>query len=146
MYKRQIYGLGTVGTLWETEIIDYPVTSTDDDTAPSINVPPGEDLVYYKILSCGSGPQGQIVPLELVVSAPVQKGDVGDGNFVLTPQDLNGVTGQEGTPLIVSLDNLVGDINVEGDITIQETGITNTNFFAWSRKAISHTNFFSWFG
>jgi hypothetical protein len=128
-----IYGLGTVGTLWETEIINYPVTSTDD-TAPTINVPPGEDLVYYKILSCGNGPQGQIVPLELVVSAPVQKGDVGDGNFVLTPQDLNGLTGQEGTPLIVSLDNLVGDINVEGDIVIQETDITNTKFFAFKRS------------
>ena len=129
-----IYGLGTVGTLWETEIIDYPVTSTDDDTAPSINVPPGEDLVYYKILSCGSGPQGQIVPLELVVSAPVQKGDVGDGNVVLTPQDLNGLSGQEGTPLIVSLENLVGDLDVEGDITIQETNITNTDFFAFKRS------------
>ena len=65
----------------------YPVVS-DDDNAPSINVPPGEDVVYYKILSCGNGPQGQIVPLELIVSAPVQKGDVGDGKFTLTPEDI----------------------------------------------------------
>ena len=43
-----IYGLGTIGTLWETEIIDYPVTSTNDN-APTINVPPGEDLVLSLI-------------------------------------------------------------------------------------------------
>ena len=128
-----IYGLGTVGTLWETEIIDYPVTSTNDN-APTINVPPGEDLVYYKILSCGSGPQGQIIPLELVVSAPVQKGDVGDGNFVLTPQDLNTLSGQEGTPLMVSLESYVGDLDVVGDIAIQETDITNTDFFVFKRS------------
>ena len=129
-----IYGLGTVGTLWETEIIYYDVTSTDEDTAPTIDVPPGEDLVYYEILSCGSGPQGQIIPLTLVVSAPVQKGDVGDGNFVLTPQDLNELSGQEGTPLMVSLNDLVGNIDVEGDIAIQETDITNTDFFAFKRS------------
>ena len=128
-----IYGLGTIGTLWETEIINYPVTSTNDN-APSIDVPPGEDLVYYKILSCGNGPQGQIIPLELVVSAPVQKGDVGDGNFVLTPQDLNTLSGQEGTPLMVSLDDYVGNFDVAGDIAIQETNITNTDFFAFKRS------------
>ena len=128
-----IYGLGTIGTLWETEIIDYPVTSTNDN-APTINVPPGEDLVYYKILSCGNGPQGQIIPLELVVSAPVQKGDVGDGNFVLTPQDLNTLSGQEGTPLMVSLESYVGDLDVAGDIAIQETDITNTDFFVFKRS------------
>ena len=128
-----IYGLGTVGTLWETEIINYPVTSTNDN-APSINVPPGEDLVYYKILSCGNGPQGQIIPLELVVSAPVQKGDVGDGNFVLTPQDLNTLSGQEGTPLMVSLSDYVGNFDVAGDIAIQETNITNTDFFVFKRS------------
>ena len=50
---------------------------------PRYNVPPGEDVVYYKILSCGKGPQEQIVPLELIVSAPVQKGDVGDGKIAL---------------------------------------------------------------
>ena len=128
-----IYGLGTIGTLWETEIIDYPVTSTNDNV-PTINVPPGEDLVYYKILSCGNGPQGQIIPLELVVSAPVQKGDVGDGNFVLTPQDLNTLSGQEGTPLMVSLESYVGDLDVVGDIAIQETDITNTDFFVFKRS------------
>ena len=32
-------------------------------------------------------------------SAPVQKGDVGDGKIALTSEDLNDLTGQEGTPL-----------------------------------------------
>ena len=59
-----IYGIGNKGTLWQTEIVNIPVIS-DDDNAPSINVPPGEDVVYYKILSCGNGPQGQIVPLRI---------------------------------------------------------------------------------
>ena len=89
-----IYGIGNKGTLWKTELVKYPITSDDDDP-PSINVPPGEDVVYYKILSCGSGPDGQIIPLELVVSAPVQKGDVGDGLIALTEEDLNSLTGKE---------------------------------------------------
>ena len=35
---------------------------------------------------------------------------------------------------MVSLDDLVGDIDVEGDIAIQETDITNTDFFAFKRS------------
>ncbi len=125
-----IYGIGNKGTLWKTEIVKYPVTSTTDD-APSINVPPGEDVVYYKILSCGNGPQGQIVPLELIVSAPVQKGDVGDGKIALTEEDLNDLTGQEGTPLKTSLMSYVGQEGVTGDIKIQTSAIENTNIPAF---------------
>ena len=127
-----IYGIGNKGTLWKTEIVKYPVTSTTDD-APSINVPPGEDVVYYKILSCGKGPQEQIVPLELIVSAPVQKGDVGDGKIALTEEDLNDLTGQEGTPLITPLNNYIGQEGVTGDIKIQTKDNTNTNFYVFKR-------------
>ena len=127
-----IYGIGNKGTLWKTELVKYPVISTTDD-APSINVPPGEDIVYYKILSCGNGPQGQIVPLELIVSAPVQKGDVGDGKIALTSEDLNDLTGQEGTPLITPLSTYVGQEGVAGDIKIQVKDNTNTNFYVFKR-------------
>ena len=128
-----IYGIGNKGTLWKTELVKYPVTSTTDD-APSINVPPGEDVVYYKILSCGKGPQDQIVPLELIVSAPVQKGDVGDGQIALTSEDLNSLTGQEGTPLITPLSTYVGQDGVDGDIKIQTKDNTNTNFYVFKRS------------
>ena len=128
-----IYGIGTVGTLWKTELAKYPVTSTTDD-APSINVPPGEDVVYYKILSCGNGPQGQIIPLELIVSAPVQKGDVGDGLIALTEEDLDSLTGQEGTPLKTPLSTYVGQEGVAGDIKIQLKDNSNTNFYVFKRS------------
>ena len=128
-----IYGIGNKGTLWKTEIVKYPTTSTTD-SAPSINVPPGEDVVYYKILSCGNGPQGQIVPLELIVSAPVQKGDVGDGLIALTSEDLNSLTGQEGTPLITSLNTYINQEGVAGDIKIQDKDNSNTNFFVFKRS------------
>ena len=128
-----IYGIGNKGTLWQTEITKYPTISTTDN-APSINVPPGEDVVYYKILSCGNGPQGQIVPLELIVSAPVQKGDVGDGLIALTSEDLNSLTGQEGTPLITPLSTYVNQEGVDGDIKIQERDNSNTNFFVFKRS------------
>ena len=128
-----IYGIGNKGTLWKTEIVKYPTTSTTD-SAPSINVPPGEDVVYYKILSCGNGPQGQIVPLELIVSAPVQKGDVGDGLIALTSEDLNSLTGQEGTPLITSLNTYINQEGVVGDIKIQDKDNSNTNFFVFKRS------------
>ena len=127
-----IYGIGNKGTLWKTELVKYPVTSTTED-APSVNVPPGEDIVYYKIISCGNGPQGQIVPLELVVSAPVQKGDVGDGLISLTEEDLNSLTGQEGTPLKTPLSTYVGQEGVDGDIKIQTRDNSNTNFFVFKR-------------
>ena len=139
-----IYGIGNMGTSWQTEIVKYPVIS-DDDNAPSINVPPGEDVVYYKILSCGNGPQGQIVPLELIVSAPVQKGDVGDGKITLTPEDINNLTGQEGTPLKTPLSNYVGQAGVVGDIKIQSKNNTNTNFYVFKRamEQCNNTNTFS---
>ena len=127
-----IYGIGNKGTLWKTELVKYPVTSTNDD-APSVNVPPGEDIVYYKIISCGQGPEGQIVPLELIVSAPVQKGDVGDGLIALTEEDLNSLTGQEGTPLKTSLTNYIGQEGVDGDIKIQTRDNSNTNFYVFKR-------------
>ena len=134
-----IYGLGTVGTLWETKIEYYPLTSTND-VAPIINFPPGEDLVFYNILSCGTGPQGQIVPLELTVSAPVQNGDVGDGKIALKIQDLEAITLKEATPLRIGLADYVGTIGVPGDISIQETNITNTNFFAFKPSMEQCTN------
>ena len=139
-----IYGIGNMGTSWQTEIVKYPVVS-DDDNAPSINVPPGEDVVYYKILSCGNGPQGQIVPLELIVSAPVQKGDVGDGKITLTPEDINDLTGQEGTPLKTPLSNYIGQAGVDGDIKIQSKDNTNTNFYVFKRamEQCNNTNTFS---
>ena len=127
-----IYGIGNKGTLWKTELAKYPVTSDDDDP-PSINVPPGEDIVYYKILSCGEGPDDQIIPLELVVSAPVQKGDVGDGLIALTEEDLNSLSGQEGTPLKVPLNSYIGQDGTAGDIKIQTSGNTNTNFYVFKR-------------
>ena len=127
-----IYGIGNKGTLWKTELVKYPVTSDDDDP-PSINVPPGEDIVYYKILSCGEGPDDQIIPLELVVSAPVQKGDVGDGLIALTEEDLNSLSGQEGTPLKVPLNTYIGQDGTAGDIKIQTSGNTNTNFYVFKR-------------
>ena len=56
----EIYGIGTHGTRWDTKIEYYPKTSLDntpdndtDDVGPVINVPPGEDVVLYRILSCG---------------------------------------------------------------------------------------------
>ena len=127
-----IYGIGNKGTLWKTELAKYPVTSDDDDP-PSINVPPGEDIVYYKILSCGEGPDEQIIPLELIVSAPVQKGDVGDGLISLTEEDLNSLSGQEGTPLKVPLNTYIGQDGTAGDINIQTKDNSNTNFYVFKR-------------
>ena len=129
----RIYGIGNVGTLWKTELEKYPVTSTTDDP-PTLTIPPGEDVVFYKILSCGNGPQGQIIPLELVVSAPVQKGDVGDGKITLSNEDLDALTGQEPSPLKISLGNYVGQEGVDGDIKVQEKDNSNTNFFAFKRS------------
>ena len=103
----------------ENGIAKYPVTSDNDDP-PSINVPPGEDIVYYKILSCGEGPDEQIIPLELIVSAPVQKGDVGDGLISLTEEDLNSLSGQEGTPLKVPLNTYIGQDGTTGDIKFKQ--------------------------
>ena len=129
-----IYGIGTVGTKWETELVKYPVTAVAGSTGPTINVPPGEDIVYYKILSCGIGPDGQIVPLELIVSAPVQKGDVGDGKVALTREDVNSLTGEMGTPRDTSLYDYIGDPAVADDIKIQTSDNVNTNFFAYKRS------------
>ena len=133
-----IYGIGTKGTKWETAKEDYEdpddnKIEVDHDTTPVYNIPPGEDLVYYKILSCGKGPQNQIVPLELIVSAPVQKGDVGDGKIALTSEDLNDLTGQEGTPLITPLSTYVGQLGTDGDINIQTKDNNNTNFYVYKR-------------
>ena len=125
-----IYGIGNKGTLWEAKKEYYPLTSTNNK-APTINFPPGEDLVFYKILSCGNGPQGQIVPLELIVSAPVQKGDVGDGKIALTPKDLKSTTIQSGTSLKIGLASYVGNSDVADDISIQQTNVTNTGFPAF---------------
>ena len=84
-------------------------------------------------MSCGEGPDDQIIPLELVVSAPVQKGDVGDGLIALTEEDLNSLSGQEGTPLKVPLNSYIGQDGTAGDIKIQTSGNTNTNFYVFKR-------------
>ena len=128
-----IYGIGNKGTLWKTELVKYPVEAVNG-ILPAINVPPGEDVVYYKILSCGNGPQGQIVPLELIVSAPVQKGDVGDGKIALTSEDVNDLTGQEASPLKIPLSNYIGQEGVAGDIKIQLKNNSNTNFYVFKRS------------
>ena len=67
---------GDAQTKWVTESAKYPLV-VDNGATPSINVPPGEDIAFYRILSCGRGPDGQLIPLESVVSAPVIEGDVG---------------------------------------------------------------------
>ena len=141
-----IYGMGTNGTKWETKPEKYEV-EWDHDTSPAYNVPPGEDIVYYKILSCGNGPQGQIVPLELIVSAPVQKGDVGDGKIALTPEDVNDLSGQEGTPLITPLSTYIAQEGVDDDIKIQVKDTSNTNFFVFKRsmEQCSNTSTFTTF-
>ena len=69
----------------------------------------------------------------LVVSAPVQKGDVGDGLISLTEEDLNSLTGQEGTPLKTPLSTYVGQEGVDGDIKIQTRDNSNTNFYVFKR-------------
>ena len=129
-----VYGIGTRDTKWDTELVKYPVTANAGADGPTINVPPGEDIVYYKIMSCGIGPDAQIVPLELIVSAPVQQGDVGDGKVALTIEDLNSLTGEMGTPRDTSLQSYVGDPSVSGDIKIQTSDNVNTNFFAYKRS------------
>ena len=87
-----VMGLSLTGdnqTKWQTTFAKYPLV-TDHDTAPSINVPPGEDVAYYRILSCGKGPEGQLIPLESIVSAPVVKGDIGtEGQVGTTVTDYN---------------------------------------------------------
>ena len=97
-----IYGIGTQGTKWETTLEEYEKTSLDntpndddDDVEPTITIPPGEDVALYRILSCGKGPQGQLLPLELIVSAPVTEGDVGDGKITLSTQDVSELSGQD---------------------------------------------------
>ena len=76
---------------------------------------------------------GQIIPLELIVSAPVQKGDVGDGLISLTEEDLNSLSGQEGTPLKVPLNTYIGQDGTAGDINIQTKDNSNTNFYVFKR-------------
>jgi hypothetical protein len=74
---------GDAQTKWVTDVAKYPLV-TDHDVAPSINVPPGEDIAYYRILSCGRGPDDQLIPLETIVSAPVIQGDIGTEGEVAT--------------------------------------------------------------
>ena len=136
----KVYGIGTQGTLWKTELAKYPVTADTGGSAPSINVPPGEDIVYYKIMSCGIGPQGQIVPLELIVSAPVQQGDVGDGKIALTSQDVASLSGEEGTPLEISLNPYIAQPGVTDDIKIQTKDVDNSNFYAFKPSLEQCTN------
>lgn len=74
-----VLGLSLTGdqqTKWQEDFAKYPLV-TNHDEAPMINVPPGEDIAYYRILSCGIGPDGQILPLTSIVSSPVIQGDIG---------------------------------------------------------------------
>lgn len=76
-------------TKWITDTAKYPL-AIDTGTVPSINVPPGEDIAYYRILSCGKGPEGQIIPLEKIVSSPVIQGDLGtEGEIGFTQSDFS---------------------------------------------------------
>lgn len=134
-----VYGVGTKGTKWETELVKYDVVSTTDD-APEQNVPPGEDVVYYKIMSCGIGPDGQLIPLELIVSAPVQQGDVGDGKVALTTEDIGTLEGQEASPLKIGIASKIADPNDPNDINIEEDTQQNTNFFVFKRSMEQCTN------
>ncbi|WP_440910182.1 LamG-like jellyroll fold domain-containing protein [Candidatus Pelagibacter sp.] len=143
----KIYGIGTKGTKWETELAYYPTTVTDstpdndsDDEGPTVNVPPGEDVVLYKILSCGKGPQDQLIPLELIVSAPVSEGDVGDGKITLSEQDVSELSGQDGSPLSIPLNNYIGDEDVDGDIKISTSNETNSDFYVFKRALEQCTN------
>ena len=142
-----IYGLGTAGTKWETQLAYYKtrqVDSTpdndDDDMAPSQNVPPGEDIVLYRILSCGTGPQGQLIPLEKIVSAPVVKGDVGDGKISISKQDVEELTGQDGSPLEIPLNPYIADPDVNDDIKISPKTETNSDFYVFKRALEQCTN------
>ena len=142
-----IYGLGTAGTKWETEPAYYTtrqVDSTpdndDDDVAPSQNVPPGEDIVLYRIMSCGTGPQGQLIPLEKIVSAPVVIGDVGDGKISISKQDVSELTGQDGSPLEIPLSTYIADPDVNDDIKISPKTETNSDFYVFKRALEQCTN------
>ena len=142
-----IYGLGTAGTKWETQLAYYKTRQPDstpsddmDDVAPSQNVPPGEDIVLYRILSCGTGPQGQLIPLEKIVSAPVVKGDVGDGKLSLSQQDVSGLTGQDGSPLEIPLLPYIADPDETDDIKIDPSSGTNSDFYVFKRALEQCTN------
>ena len=82
-----ISGINTQGTVWSNEVAKYPL-EVDHGVTADINVPPGEDIVYYRILSCGRGSEGQLVPLESIVSAPVVQGGVGEGEIAINPSEL----------------------------------------------------------
>ena len=141
------YGIGTKGTKWETELAYYKTEVTDttpaddsDDVGPAINVPPGEDIILYRILSCGKGPQNQLIPLEMIVSAPVSEGDVGDGKITLSEQDVSELSGQDGSPLTIPLSEYVGNNDVAGDIKISNKNETNSGFYVFKRALEQCTN------
>ena len=130
----RIYGLENVGTRWALELAKYVVVADTGSSPPVQRFPPGEDITYYKIMSCGIGPQGQLVPLELMVSAPGQKGDVGDGKVALTEEDLASLTGEDGTSKVISLSKYIAQTGVAGDIKIPDSNNTNTGFDAFKRS------------
>jgi hypothetical protein len=82
-----ILGFTSQGTEWREDTVKYQVV-TDQNTTPTLTVPPGEDIAYYRILSCGIGPEGQLIPLESIVSAPVVQGGVGDGEISINPSEV----------------------------------------------------------
>ena len=67
-----------------------------------------------------------------IISAPVQKGDVGDGLISLTEEiEIHFLV--EGTPLKVPLNTYIGQDGTAGDINIQTKDNSNTNFYVFKR-------------
>lgn len=82
-----IMGIGSQGTEWQEDIAKYTLVA-DHDSTPTLNVPPGEDVAYYRILSCGKGSDGQLVPMEGIYTAPVIQGGVGDGEIQINASEV----------------------------------------------------------
>ena len=69
-----------------------------------------------------------------------KKDDVGDGKITLTSDDLNDLSGQEGTPIKTSLSSYIAQDGVDGDIKIQTKNDENTNKVAFKRSMEQCTN------
>ena len=80
------------------------------------------------------------MPLELIVSAPVSEGDVGDGKITLSTQDVSELSGQDGSPLSIPLSNFIANEEIEDDIKISQSVDVNTNFYVFKRALEQCTN------
>ena len=117
-------------TEWRTEVAKYPL-EVNTGANPMINVPPGEDIAYYRILSCGRGADGQLIPLETVVSAPVVQGDVGDGMIAITTDDLAGFTDPGFSPIQAEF-NFFNDGSDSSIYMNGEDSLNITNTAGWT--------------